>query len=165
MSHFNLKSLTFYGTAISSVVILFKVVTAYGNTNLKAPASMGGSYRIGSQNLPGCLQSDALVLDIQQSGIYLFGSLLPGDAKVEQVTSAKKKPTLSGQLINQQLSLEGSVTSISRCHSAVGAGEHNRVKIQGVVQGKTLVGQIQLNSTPALEFRAERKGEGRGMRD
>lgn len=65
--------------AISSVVVLFKVVTAYGETNLKAPPAIGGPYRISTQNLPGCLKANRLVLNIKQSSIYLFGSLLPNE--------------------------------------------------------------------------------------
>ena len=91
MSHFNLKSLAFYGIAISSVVVLFKVVTAYGETNLKAPPPIGGPYRISAQNLPGCLKADTLVLNIKQSGIYLFGSLLPAKTTAQIETVAEEQ--------------------------------------------------------------------------
>jgi hypothetical protein len=37
MSHFNAKTLSFYGIAIGSVLLLFKTVSAYGETKLKAP--------------------------------------------------------------------------------------------------------------------------------
>jgi hypothetical protein len=33
MNHLSLKSLAFYGVAIGSVALLFKVVSAYGETN------------------------------------------------------------------------------------------------------------------------------------
>lgn len=36
-SHFSPKSLLFYGTMIGSVAILFRVVSGYGEANLKAP--------------------------------------------------------------------------------------------------------------------------------
>lgn len=55
MSHFNLKSLAFYGVAIGSVLVLFKTVTAYGESNLKAPDKIGGIYRLEAQNLPECI--------------------------------------------------------------------------------------------------------------
>lgn len=162
MSHFNLKSLAFYGVAIGSVVVLFKVVTAYGETRLKAPPPIGGAYRISAQNLPGCLQSDELVLDIQQSGIYLFGSLLPTTINEKAATVAEEKPSLTGNFQNQQLHLEGSIPWISGCNASVkqanGAAGSNWVKIQGVVKGETLVGQIALSSTPtATEFTAQRE--------
>jgi hypothetical protein len=44
MSHFNVKSLIFYGTAICSVVTLFTIVTAYGEANLKASRPIDGDY-------------------------------------------------------------------------------------------------------------------------
>lgn len=162
MSHFNLKSLVFYGVAIGSVVVLFKVVTAYGETRLKAPPPIGGTYRISTQNLPGCLQSNALVLDIQQSGIYLFGSLLPATINAKTATIAGEKPSLAGSFQNQQLYLEGSIPWIHNCNASVkqanGAAASNSVRIQGVVKGETLVGQMTLNSTPpAVDFTALRE--------
>ncbi|HCF30241.1 MAG TPA: hypothetical protein DEV81_24275, partial [Cyanobacteria bacterium UBA11049] len=69
-NHFNFKSLAFYGIAIASVLILFKIVTAYGEKNLKAPVPIEGRYRLNlAQNIPICPQESNLVLDIQQSGI------------------------------------------------------------------------------------------------
>ena len=41
MNHLSLKSLAFYGIAIGSVALLFKVVSAYGETNLKAARQLG----------------------------------------------------------------------------------------------------------------------------
>lgn len=153
MSHFNLKSLTFYGVAISSVVILFKVVTAYGEANLKAPLAIGGSYRINAQTLPGCLKSDALVLTIKQSGIYLNGSLLPAKSNPQLEKIAEEKPSLTGQLNYPQLNLSGSIPLVSSCNRS---SNPDWVQIRGVVNGETLVGQIALNSTPmAVEFTAE----------
>lgn len=162
MSHFNLKSFAFYGIAISSVVVLFKVVTAYGETNLKAPPPIGGSYRISAQNLPGCLKADTLVLNIKQSGIYLFGSLLPAKTTVQIETVAEEKPSLTGRMSNQQLIVEGPIPWVSSCNNPVAqadnSGGSSRVKIQGVVKGETLTGQIILNSTPqAAEFTAQRE--------
>lgn len=158
MSHFSLKSLAFYGVAISSVVILFKVVTAYGETNLKAPPAVGGSYRISAKTLPGCLKSDTLVLGIKQSGIYLFGSLLPAKTDVKTSTVAEEKPSLNGRYSNQQLNLEGPVPWITKCNKADGSAGTISVKIQGVVKGKTLAGQIALSSTPtAVQFTAQQE--------
>jgi hypothetical protein len=142
--------LAFYGGAIVFVVILFDVVTAYGNANLKAPPNINGRYRINAQTFPGCLKSDALDLNIQQSGIYLSGSLLPADNGVEGATSAPGKPTLNGLFSNQQLSLQGKVPRLSGCNSPV--------KIEGKIDGKTLVGQISQVSTPgSAEFTAQQE--------
>lgn len=160
MSHFNLKSLAFYGIAIGSVVILFSVVTAYGKTNLKAPPAISGRYRLDAQNLPGCLKAEALVLTVDQSGEYLHGSLLAADT-VEKTAIQKKHP-LEGELHNQQLSLVGPVPGITNCNQSLNSGidseRSSSVKIQGRFEGKTLLGQITLNSIPeSAEFTAQQE--------
>ena len=150
MSHFNLKSLAFYGTAIGAVVVLFSVVTAFGNTHLKAPPAVDGRYRLNAQNLPGCLKADALILTVQQSGEYLGGSLSPANTVGKKGT--QQQSTLAGELQNQQLSLSGPVPLLTSCdksaNSSEASGRSSSVKIQGQLQGKTLVGEIALSSTP-----------------
>ncbi len=116
MHHFNFKSLTFYGVAIGSVLLLFKVVTAYGENNLKAPPAINGRYRLVFNDLPICEKSDALILDIQQSGVYLNGFLLPVNASADTATATN--PTLTGTLSNQQLSLSGKVKRTIICDLA-----------------------------------------------
>jgi len=162
MSHFSVKSLSFYGAAIGSVVLLFNGVTAYGNANLKAQPKMDGRYRISAQNLPGCLKSDALWLDIKQSGIYLNGSLLPAQKNLQLETLAEEKPSLHGKLNSPALSLSGPIPWVSSCNNAASpadtSGKPLSVKIQGNVNGKTLTGQIALSSMPMVgEFTAERE--------
>ena len=160
MSHFSLKSLSFYAVTIGSVVLLFNGVTAYGEANLKGPPKMDGRYRINAQNLPGCLKADALLLNIKQSGIYLNGSLLPTQKNTQLETLAEEKPSLNGQLSHPKLSLSGPVPWVPNCNNAVrqadASGQALSVNIQGVVQGKTITGQISLNSTPTkAEFIAQ----------
>jgi hypothetical protein len=141
MSHFNLKSLIFYGVAISSVVILFKGVTAYGESNIKAPTLISGRYRLAATNLPGCLKAKSLILDIQQSGIYLNSSLFPGDNPAISQEMATKKPSLIGQISRQQLVLSGSIPQIESCRN-------QSINIQGVLEKENLQGQITLKSSP-----------------
>ncbi len=84
MNNLNFKSLGFYGIAITSVLLLFKTVTAYGETNLKAPPVINGSYRLAlDQNLSNCQPPEPLILNIQQSGIYFNAFLLP--AKLNRI--------------------------------------------------------------------------------
>lgn len=166
MSHFNLKSLTFYGGAIAAVVVLFEVVTAYGENNLKAPIDIDGRYRLSYTQQPDCLNSNP-ILTIQQSGIYLNGSLLPAQTNVAQPTSAVKRPTLTGQISNQQLSLVGTVPSSTLCNNLSQAEVSNRPKdnspssvtIQSRVQGeKTLEGQITISGmTKVIGFTAQQE--------
>ncbi len=118
MNHFNLKSLIFYGVAISSVLLLFKAVTAYGESNLKAPPSIDGRYHIDlGEKLPNCDNSQVLILNIQQSGIYLNGFLSPVNinAKKKNVASGTH-PSLIGKLNNQKLTLSGQVSKSFFCN-------------------------------------------------
>lgn len=148
-SHFNFKSLAFYGGAIAFVLILFNVVSTYGIANLKAPPNINGRYQISAQNLPGCLKSETLVLSIQQSGIYLGGSLLPGNSDKE-ATSVSARPSLAGKFEHQQVSLVGKAPQLANCDRPV--------KIEGKFEGKTLTGQISLAAIPgAVEFTAQQE--------
>lgn len=160
MGHFNFKSLAFYGVAIGAVLLLFEVVTAYGEANLRAPAPIDGRYRLSYSQKPKCLKSDALVLTIQQSGIYLNGSLLPAQKNAQKPTSAEKT-SMTGQLINQQLSLSGTVPRSTFCIDAVSQANDNSstsVRIQSRVEGKNLEGKITLNGIPeAIGFTAQRE--------
>ncbi len=166
MSQFNLKSLTFYGGAIAAVVVLFEVVTAYGENNLKAPINIDGRYRLSYTQQPDCLNSNAPILTIQQSGIYLNGSLLPAQTNAEP-TSAEKKTTLTGQISNQQLSLVGTVPTSTVCNNISQAEVSNRPKdnspssitIQSRLQGeKTLEGQMTISDMPkVIGFTAQRE--------
>ncbi len=153
MSHFNIKSLAFYGATIFAVLVLFNVVTAYGEANLKAPPAIGGRYRISAKNLPDCLKSQSLKLIVQQSGIYLSGSLLPVDKNAQPETNTEAKPSLAGQWENEELNLSGAVPQLNTCNQA-----DTSVNIQGRVQGKNLAGTMTLSSIPGkIDFTAQRE--------
>lgn len=151
MKHFNFKSLAFYGVAIGSVLILFKVVTAYGETNLKAPTPISGSYGLQAQNLPNCPKTSELILDIQQSGIYLNGSLLPANVNAQQARSSEKSPSLTGKINNQQLTLAGTVSKSIICNN-----QPQQVSIQSLLQGNNIVGKLILNTSQEFKFTAQR---------
>lgn len=136
--NFNFKLLAFYGATLGIAVVLFSVVTAYGNNYLKAPAAVDGRYVLDAENLPGCLKGLPLILTIQQSGKYLGGYLLPANIVEQKLTSVKV--ALAGKLHNQQLILSGSVPGITSCQKSAA------VVIQGELQDKTLVGKIAVNS-------------------
>lgn len=162
MSHFNLKSLTFYGVAIALVLVLFKVVIAYGESNLKAPTSIEGRYRL-SYTQPNCRYSNTPVLSIQQSGIYLNGSLLPALADDQQLKSAEKRPTLAGQMHNQQITLAGTVPASTLCNKISETTASDRpldnsfssIKLHQA-QGENLTGEMSVNgSLDIIEFTAQ----------
>ncbi len=142
MNHFSWKSLTFYGVAISSVVILFKLVTAYGESSLQAPPSIAGRYRLQSNTLPQCLQAETVFLTLQQSGIYLNGTLSPE----KDLAAAEENLSLSGEFHHPSLSLAGEVPSAIACSPAENQ-EKNLVTLQAIWDNNSLKGQMNLNST------------------
>ncbi len=150
MDHFKPKSLIFYAVAIGSVLLLFNRVTAYGNSNLQAPQNIKGTYPIKAQNLPECLGADSLALKLEQSGIYLVGSLMK--SQTETGTSAEEKLPLTGEWQGGNLSLSGSITEQS-------CPEDTQVAIAGSINQETLNGQLIFNADPPIEFTAQRQTE------
>ncbi|MEG3850644.1 hypothetical protein QT971_26170 [Microcoleus sp. herbarium19] len=156
MNHLSLKSLAFYGIAIGSVSLLFKVVSAYGEANLKAPPPIAGSYRFDAKNLPECLKSDSLVLTIEQSGVYLSGNLRSKAGREPQKT-AEEKPTLLGKWENQGLSLSGAVPNLAGCSEPAATDRKSSVKLRGIVEKDRLKGKISLtDGAAATDFTAQR---------
>jgi hypothetical protein len=137
MSHFNAKTLSFYGIAISSVLILFKGVSAYGETKLKAPPHIDGSYEfLQTENLPLCLQEQQLKLNVEQSGVYLFGNL------AVQPKSDKEKAVeipFNGNFKDNQIIMSGK-GNVASCDSTV------QLTIQGKHEQENLVGKIKNDS-------------------
>ncbi|AFY43613.1 hypothetical protein [Nostoc sp. PCC 7107] len=153
----NVKSLTFYGVAIGSVLLLFKTVTAYGENNLKAPSVVDGRYSITlSTNLPSCDIADSLVLKIQQSGIYLNASLLPVNSHVD----TEQPLSLKGILQNQQISFSGKVTPEILCphqDSQLETSKSVTMQMQLIDQDK-MTGQLTVNGIPeTLRFTATKQ--------
>ena len=142
-SHFNTKSLTFYAIAIGSVLLLFNVVAAYGESNLKAPKTIGGRYQLSFANsLPGCPQVAPLMLQLDQSGTYVNAAILKKE--VQNSMSAEEKPTLTGLFKEQQLSLAGSVDKSVLCGFPQESGER-AIAINTKIDGDKLVGEIAIN--------------------
>ncbi|ARV62353.1 hypothetical protein BZZ01_30325 [Nostocales cyanobacterium HT-58-2] len=151
MNHLNLRSLTFYGVAISSVLLLFKVVTAYGETNLKAPPAVNSQYRlVFDENLPICEKSDVLLLSVQQSGVYLNGFLLPVNSDTKASKLSETMSSLTGRLQHRQLSLSGKVPRDILCNIPGSQTQANisPVKIQiQLVDKRDFIGQINVSGT------------------
>ncbi|MGB3266566.1 MAG: hypothetical protein WBA89_21710 [Microcoleus sp.] len=149
--------LTFYSVSIAFVAVLFKVVTAYGETNLKAPPALAGSYRFDANSLPECLKSDALVLTIEQSGVYLNGNLR-SSSEADRQTTAEEKPSLGGKWETQGLSLSGVVPNLAGCRDSSAIGQNSSVKLRGILEGDTLKGKISLtDGAAATDFTAQRE--------
>lgn len=157
MSHFNFKSFGFYAFAIGAVLVLFKVVTAFGET-VKAPPPIAGSYRLIPQSLPECLESSELILNIQQSGIYVNGSLLalaknPDSPEASSPKSNfEERPSLNGRWNHQKLVLSGSIDKLATCE------KQGNITITGEVNNDTISGQITLASPPnPINFTARKE--------
>jgi len=134
MSHFNPKTLSFYGIAIGSVLILFKTVSAYGETQLKAPPHIDGSYQFTqAENLPSCLQDQQLKLNVDQSGIYLFGNLAIQPKSGEQ--NLVEIP-FSGDFKDNRLVMSGK-GNVPSCDDQI------QLTIQGQPDDHNLVGQVK----------------------
>ncbi len=142
MNHFHPKSLVFYGVAITSVLILFKIVTAYGEKNLQASPVLNSNYRLTwTNNIPNC----PVKLNIQQSGIYLNATLLP--------TGTEKPLALTGIWKNQQLSLAGKINQTNFCNISAPQTVEMQMQLaaKGNLQGQLIISNIsqifQFNAT------------------
>lgn len=151
MNHFSPKTLTFYGVAIATVVLLFNRVTAYGEANLKALANIEGLYPLKVQNLPSCLKSKSPVLKLSQSGIFLTGSLLEDMNRARAASSSEQRPSLSGQWQNGKLSLSGPI-------SQTACPPDTQMQLNGSINKTRLSGQVSFNGKPA-QFTAQRAPE------
>ena len=154
-SHFSIKSLSFYAIAIGSVLLLFNVVTAYGEKNLKAPQTIGGRYCLTFNNpLPGCSQVAPLMLQLDQSGTYVNAAILKKE--VQNSMSAEEKLTLTGLFKESQLSLAGNVDKSVLCGFTQESGER-AIAINSKIDGDKLVGEIAINGeATTTPFTAEK---------
>ncbi|MBE9009949.1 hypothetical protein IQ250_06985 [Pseudanabaenaceae cyanobacterium LEGE 13415] len=146
-SLFSAKWLAFYGSTIAFVIALFSVVTNYGEANLKAQPKISGRYKITAAKLPGCLKGKDLVLSIEQSGVYLNGSLLEIPHSTQEQTAAKKKPSLMGKFRQPNLELSGKLAQIQGC-------ENSDISIQSTIDQTNLKGKLNFDNT-AVNFSAK----------
>lgn len=148
--HFNLRSLIFYASAIGSVVVLFTVTTAYGEKNLQAPRAIEGRYPLALTSPSDCLQTQPVTLFLQQSGVFLTGSLLPADASDSVIRVARERPPLSGQWRDDQLTLIGNLDRAWNCPATV--------TIAGTMTASTLQGTLTLSAIAApIPFTGDRE--------
>lgn len=86
--------------------ILFKLITNYGETSIRVPIAINNHYQLKfKEKLPNCDKTDTLLLNIQQSGIYLHETLLSSSANVTAFTINSNQLSLTGSLQNRQMSL------------------------------------------------------------
>jgi hypothetical protein len=143
----HLSHLTFYGVAISSVLVLFKIVSAYGETQLKAPNNFTGNYIVSVDRLPDCLTQNTLGLELnlQQSGIYLFSELTLKQKQPPNITIS-----LDGKITDERLILQGKLPTIENCNFP----EKSLVTLKAGEDKDSISGQLTLGKE--LEFQGDK---------
>jgi hypothetical protein len=110
-----------------------------------------------AEDIPNCEKPDALILNIQQSGIYFNASFLPANTNAEIATSNPKNDSLSGILRNKELSLSGKIDRSLLCNiaSTQNAPVHLATMQMQLVEQGNFTGQLTLSgSTRNFRFTA-----------
>ncbi|BAY24446.1 hypothetical protein NIES2100_42410 [Calothrix sp. NIES-2100] len=158
MNNFKFKSLIFYGVTIAGVLLLFKVVSAYGETSLKAPPAIQGHYRLALvEDIPNCEKPEKLILNIQQSGIYLNAAFVAANTNAETPNSHPKNDYLSGIFSDRNLSLSGKIDRGILCNIASASNSlvHSATMQMQLLDKGNLTGQLALSgSTRTFRFTA-----------
>ncbi|MBW4484024.1 MAG: hypothetical protein KME14_15910 [Tildeniella torsiva UHER 1998/13D] len=144
MSHFDRKSLIFYGVAISSVVTLFSVVSRYGTARLQAPIAIAGNYQLQIEPSELCSEPPSLQLRIQQSGIFVNGVLTAASPEAEPAGAGGKPFALDGRWRSPELDLAGRSPAMTVCGQSV-----ERVAIASTRDGDSFSGQLTFAGLPA----------------
>jgi hypothetical protein len=165
---FSRKVVLFYAGTLGAVVLLFQQVTQYGETHLQAPPNLNGRY-VSVDRLPGCPIATRLALDIQQSGIYLSGSLrlLNPQTATEKTApvTGEEKPSLHGLWQSEQLMLSGSTPAFADCQTSTDSTTSSPtsstvpVNIEGSLRSEpaSLNGKIGLGTAEPIAFTAQRE--------
>jgi hypothetical protein len=161
---FSRNAVLFYAGTLGAVVILFQQVTQYGETHLQAPPNLNGRY-VSAEDVPGCPATTRLALDIQQSGIYLSGSLrlLNPQTATEKTApiASEEKPSLHGLWQSEQLTLSGSTPAFADCQTSTDSTTNSTVpvKIEGSLRSEPvgLNGKIALGNAEPIAFTAQRE--------
>jgi hypothetical protein len=145
-----LKYFLFYVITIALVLVLFKAVTVYGETQLKAPPKISGIYSLEAEAIPDCLKAKKIKLKIEQSGIYLFANLV-ADAE----PNLESKLALDGKLKDKEFSLSGKINRLANCQLSNRANPDYLVTIQGNLESNKILGDISWNNSLKSRFTAK----------
>ncbi|WP_088890078.1 hypothetical protein [Leptolyngbya ohadii] len=150
------KLLLFYGGTIAAVLVLFRLITAYGETQLQAAPKMGGVY-LSLASPPGCSSDLRLKLTVQQSGIFLNGATelvqATSSPTVAHSASSERLP-LTGRWQQNQLSLSGRTDAFTAC----GIPANSTVTVQGTIAfGNQLAAKMQVNGNSTWSFQGDRQ--------
>jgi hypothetical protein len=166
------RLLMFYGGTLVLVLVLFRFATAYGEQHLNAPPNLNGRY-LSNESMPGCPASSRIVLLIQQSGIYLNGSLGLEEEKAASLQAAEplemvaeEKPSLKGRWEQEHIRMSGITSALTPCQPGSAGSTPAQASSEVSIQGKitppdakgTLTGQITVNgNAQPWQFTAQRQ--------
>lgn len=149
------RFLLFYSATLAIVLLLFRLTTAYGEANLKAPPNINGRY-VTTEPLPGCPVTSRLAMTLQQSGIYLNGSLDLATVPEQAAIAPTGQLTFTGRW-QQQIYLMGRTQSLAACRSD---WSNVQATWQGTIANPVegvFVGQFKLDGTEPWNFTAQRQ--------
>jgi hypothetical protein len=152
-SHFKTHAI-FYAVAVSIVLGLFRLTSAYGEANLQAPPNINGRY-LTSEAPPGCPDATRLVITVQQSGIYLNGALALTQLEPTAEVHRSDHLTLNGRW-QEQLTLSGPTNAFVTCNLPAAT----EVTLQAMAQSSpeaSLTGQLNIDSATSWSFTAQRQ--------
>lgn len=156
MSKSHLKThLIFYGATILVVLGLFRLTSAYGESNLKAPPNLNGRY-LSTAALPGCPETSRIAVTIQQSGVYLNGALELQQEGTKPPPLQPEYLTLNGRW-QQQLTLLGQTNALTTCQNNLAQAN---IALQGTITQDpeaVLNGQLSINQAQPWQFTAKRE--------
>lgn len=158
------KLLLFYGGTIVLVIVLFRWITLYGEQHLQAPPNLNGRYAFNIAPPAACPPSTQMVLNLQQSGIYLSGTLHV-EASPLTVTEppTEEKKQLTGRWQQEQVHLTGSTDIGAICSAARSSSAAQQAAIVSLqaqfspAPTATLIGNLQIDQQTSLSFTAERQ--------
>jgi len=153
--------LIFYIVTLATVLGLFQLTVAYGETHLKAPPNLNGRY-LSTTVPPGCPSNRSVAITIQQSGIYLNGAieLAPATGQPPSEPIQSEQLTLIGHWRQQQVMLAGHSPALPVCGAAastVNLAASFQPPATSPATEAALVGQLNLSNTQPWSFTAVRQ--------
>lgn len=155
------NNLIFYGATVVVVLVLFRFTSAYGEAHLKPPPNLNGRY-LTMTAPPGCPEASQLAITIQQSGIYLNGSMALAQTETATADTIPPNPvppemfSLEG-LWQQQVQLTGQTTALANCLNSPPIATVSLVGTIVESPEVALTGQLRLEQAQPWEFTAKRQ--------
>ena len=130
------KFFLFYFLSFLGAILLFNLITTYGETRIEAAPKIGGDYSLNTNT--SCLQDKKLTLNLDQSGLYLFADLMFQNQKEINLL-------MSGTMAHDKISLSANDTSkikqiLINCPQISATG--GSLSLQGTLENNNISGTI-----------------------